>query len=68
VRIPDCGIQSGKRLMKAVYCGRIEMKAGGGKWCVYRAVDVSEDLANRLLLGTAGRDPKTELKEQTKSP
>ena len=27
----------------------------------------SEDLANSLLLFLAGRDPKTELKEQTKS-
>jgi DNA-binding NarL/FixJ family response regulator len=30
-------------------------------------VNVSEDLANGLLLKPAGRDPKTELKEQTKS-
>ena len=29
---------------------------------------MGEDLANCLLLVTAGRDPKTELKEQTKSP
>jgi hypothetical protein len=28
----------------------------------------SEHLANRLLLFIAGRDPKIELKEQTKSP
>lgn len=28
----------------------------------------SEDLANGLLLFTAGRDPKTELTEQTKGP
>ena len=27
----------------------------------------SEDLANNLLMFTAGRDPKTEPKEQTKS-
>lgn len=29
---------------------------------------MSEDLANSLLLMPAGRDPKTELKEQTKKP
>jgi len=29
---------------------------------------MGEDLANCLLLVTAGRDPKTELKEQTKKP
>jgi len=29
---------------------------------------VSEGLANGLHPGTAGRDPKTELKEQTKKP
>ena len=38
------------------------------KWCVHKSISVSEDLANGLLSGSVGRDPKIELKEQTKSP
>lgn len=51
--------------------GLVEAKEDGGrrgKWLVSNAVEVGEDLANRLLLGSVGRDPQTELKEQTKKP
>jgi len=34
----------------------------------YKALPISEDLANSVLVIIVGRDPKTELKEQTKNP
>ena len=36
--------------------------------CEEREIVRGEGLANRVLLGTAGRDPKIELTEQTKGP
>jgi len=44
-----------------------ENRRRGRKRRVYKGVGVSEDLANGLLPEPAGRDPKTELKEQTKN-
>jgi hypothetical protein len=56
-----------KRFMRTAQERAKESRSVKCNYMVLNGVLSSEHLANRLLLFTAGRDPKTELKEPTKS-
>lgn len=44
------------------------MRRAKAKCCFASVLGVSEDLANSVLLLPTGRDPKTDTKEQTRTP
>ena len=66
--VPVSGFHYGKRLMSAPSPNPDEIGRKECKYQFYKDLVIGEHLANGVHLFPAGRDPMTELKEQTKRP